>query len=62
MNTAMQAEIRSAETEHFPQKQRFIEYSESGSLLEPEYVAQKLFNLITVNQSPVQIRYSVNDL
>jgi len=61
VDTQMQATIRSADTQHFPDRQRFIDMAEQGALRAPEQVAGHILSL--VNQPlDSQQRYSINQL
>ncbi len=62
MDTQMQTEIRNSEIEHFPYRQRFIDFKESGSLRNPENVARKLLSLLQNNHELQKIRYDVESL
>jgi len=62
MDTDMQAEIRNAEAEHFPPKQRFLDYHNSGNLRAPIEVAKKLYSLLSDRHGLKQTRYAVKDL
>ena len=46
VNTEMQEEIRNTDEAQFPQLDRFVGLKESGSLLEPEFVAEKIKSLL----------------
>ena len=62
MNTAMQTEIRNAEVEHFPQKQRFNDFRTSGRLRNPLDVARQLHALISNDEPLKRTRYAMKDL
>jgi benzil reductase ((S)-benzoin forming) len=47
IDTAMQEKIRQADQTEFPALDRFKAYKESGQLLSPEQVAEKIFYLLT---------------
>ena len=47
MDTDMQAKIRSTDEALFPDLERFINMKESGELLEPETVAQKIYEILS---------------
>jgi hypothetical protein len=46
MDTNMQAQIRDADSEHFPEKQKFLDLNSNGLLRSPEKVAGHLTGLI----------------
>jgi NAD(P)-dependent dehydrogenase (short-subunit alcohol dehydrogenase family) len=47
MDTDMQAKIRSADESLFPELQRFVNMKEDGQLLKPEFVAQKIYDILS---------------
>ena len=61
MDTDMQAKIRSASEEHFPQRARFIEYHQNGKLLSASLVARTLQQLVTRDDLSAE-RYAVISL
>lgn len=52
MDTAMQAEIRAASVEDFPELERFIGFKLGGRLAQPETVAMCIVELIASRPSP----------
>lgn len=46
VNTQMQEEIRSTSPDNFKRVNQFIEFKNSGVLYSPEFVADKIFNLL----------------
>ncbi len=46
INTDMQKSIREADEKDFPEKHRFIEYKQSGALVEPLIVAKRIAEII----------------
>jgi len=58
MDTSMQGAIRDSDEAHFPAKERFIEYKDSGSLLAPAHVALDLIQKISIGMVNTS-RYSV---
>ncbi|MBA4537862.1 (S)-benzoin forming benzil reductase [Bacillus aquiflavi] len=46
IDTNMQVDIRSSNKDDFALLQKFIEYKETDQLLQPDYVAEKLINLL----------------
>ncbi len=62
MDTGMQTMIRSADIEHFPQLDRFIEFKDSGYLQAPEAVAQKIIDLIFSNDHFKKTIYSADEV
>lgn len=61
VNTSMQAEIRSADPDHFSSLKLFQERYENNELLAPEEVAEKLMQLLT-NPFDGRVVRNVNDL
>ncbi|MCP4607112.1 MAG: SDR family NAD(P)-dependent oxidoreductase [Planctomycetes bacterium] len=62
MDTQMQKEIRNSDIVHFPQKNRFIEYKDTGRLLNPNEVASILVSLLSGPNDLKEIQYSVRDI
>lgn len=58
MDTAMQAAIRDSDESHFPDKDRFIDYKNTGKLLTPDFVASDLIEKLK-NGLVNHTRYSV---
>ncbi|MGX9417382.1 SDR family NAD(P)-dependent oxidoreductase [Vibrio sp. RC27] len=58
MDTNMQATIRDSDVSHFPDKERFIDFKESGKLRTPESVASDLIKKIAAGMVN-HTRYSV---
>lgn len=59
VDTAMQESIRSVQPNHFPDKQRFVEYKEKGSLSDPHDVAIKIMSVInnpTITDTLLDVR------
>lgn len=46
VNTEMQEDIRNTKETQFPQLDRFVELQKTGALLEPEFVAEKIHDLL----------------
>lgn len=46
VNTEMQEDVRNTDESHFPQHARFVSLKETGALLEPEFVAEKIEELL----------------
>lgn len=61
VDTEMQAEIRRTKEEDFIQVQRFIDLKESGSLLDPEFVATKLVELLISDDFPQGALLDIRD-
>ena len=59
IDTGMQAEIRQSDTALFPNRQRFIELSESGSLASPHATGERIVNYLL---SPKFGSHAVDDL
>lgn len=59
IDTDMQAEIRQSDTALFPNRQRFIELSESGSLASPHATGERIVNYLL---SPKFGSHAVDDL
>lgn len=62
VDTEMQGEIRLLEAEHFPDKQRFVNYKNQGELSDPKEVAVKLLSLIASPPSEHDSVFSLRDL
>jgi benzil reductase ((S)-benzoin forming) len=63
VNTNMQVNIRSSDPDDFPLHPHFVDYHDSGQLVNPEEVAKQLLDLVT-NHTMEQTgeRFDVRDL
>ncbi len=61
VNTEMQAEIRSADPESFPEHRKFQDYKDQGQLLSPALVAEKLVEKIYDKDFGETIEVDVRD-
>jgi len=52
MNTPMQAEVRSARREDFPELDRFVRYHDDGLLIPPTDVANRIADLVASRPEP----------
>lgn len=50
IDTQMQAEIRSTDSDHFPHVDQFIQIAKEGKLQTPEYTAKKLIDILLDQQ------------
>lgn len=62
VDTGMQAEIRNATLDQFPQRDNFIGYHENGDLVNPKEVAEKLLPFCTGILGENGHRYDVRNL
>jgi NADP-dependent 3-hydroxy acid dehydrogenase YdfG len=62
VDTGMQATIRSASTERFPQRERFEQLKENNQLASPEAVAQKLIDYVLSDAFGSQAATDVREL
>ena len=62
VDTGMQAEIRNAKPDQFPQRDNFIGYHENGDLVNPKEVAEKLLPFCTGFMGENGHRYDVRNL
>jgi benzil reductase ((S)-benzoin forming) len=62
VDTAMQAEIRSGNPAKFPDLSRFLEYHSNGDLVNPEVVADKIYQAVMGAQRPEEVVFSVRNL
>lgn len=61
VNTEMQQEIRNASPENFPELARFVDMKESGRLLEADFVATQILNLLAQPSYGEQNVMHIND-
>jgi len=61
VDTQMQTDIRSAEKENFSRLNDFINYKNSGQLVETGLVAEKIFNILAKQKSIPETVISVKD-
>lgn len=61
VDTRMQEEIRSSDIQDFKHVDNFVAYKENDDLYTPEYVAQKLFEVISKPESFKEVIISVRD-
>jgi benzil reductase ((S)-benzoin forming) len=62
VDTDMQAEIRNANPEDFPELEKFRAFKEQGQLLDPESVAQALVELIHSPEFGNELMVSIRDI
>ena len=62
VDTGMQAEIRNAKPDQFPQRDNFIGYHENGDLVNPKEVAEKLLPFCIGVMGENGHRYDVRNL
>ncbi|WP_407406751.1 (S)-benzoin forming benzil reductase [Peribacillus sp.] len=62
MDTGMQETIRSADEKDFSDRTKFHDYKEKGLLRSPEFVAEKLLQLLEVNKLENGKFYELNQL
>ena len=62
VNTEMQAEIRSADPNSFPEHRKFNDYHSQGQLLDPFTVAKKLIELLNTPDFGKDLEVDVRDM
>jgi benzil reductase ((S)-benzoin forming) len=62
VDTEMQSEIRELQSNHFPDKQRFVEYKENGELASPEEVSTKIHHIVDNPQAAPSTTFSLRDV
>lgn len=62
VNTEMQAEIRSANPDSFPELRKFKDYENQGQLLDPFKVAKKLIELISSPEFGTDLEVDVRNM
>ena len=62
VDTEMQGEIRRLTVEHFPDKDRFVEYKEKGELSQPKDVALNLYNVMDQPSDYKEVCFSLKDM
>lgn len=61
MDTNMQKEIRKCQSEDFIQLERFIAFKEEGKLLSPDFVAEKITELLSSNHFGERDVYDIKE-
>lgn len=62
VDTEMQGEIRALENQHFPDKQRFVDYKNKGELSDPREVAAKLLTIVNKPETAPDSVFSLRDI
>ena len=62
VDTEMQGEIRRVPADHFPDKQRFVDYKNKGELAKPEKVAEKIMRFVHQPELAPSTVFSLRDV